>query len=88
MVHDTRITTPAVLAEPDASMGLTADQVGELQKARQKFVDDLGGANQNPYDPTYAERWRQAQEESDDFVYATLGQDAFYALQSKVLQGY
>ena len=53
--------------------GLTAIQVQMLNSLREDFVREVGGLQQDPNDPGYAERWRQLQPDYDHRLRALFG---------------
>lgn len=63
------------------SAGLTAGQKATVQQLRQQFIQAVGGAGQNPNDPSYLKRWRQAQPQSDLLFKAMLGITAWQNFQ-------
>src|SRR5579871_6303691 len=50
-------------------LGLTEAQKQGVQQAiaglRQQFIEQIGGLNQDPSDPTYLQRWQKAQPQAD-----------------------
>jgi hypothetical protein len=61
-------------------------ELGESQQAvldamRRRFVDEIGGTNQDPNDPQYAERWQQAQPEIDARLKVMLGYETYRQFQ-------
>ena len=66
-------------------VGAGNPQAGQVaQQLAQGFVDDIGGPNQNPNDPTYADRWSNAQEVSDQQYVAMFGAQAFLLKQQQI----
>jgi hypothetical protein len=73
---------PVVLRDVDLSgLNLSAGQSNVIAGLRQKFVDEVGGANQDPGDPAYRERWNQAQANADDRLKAMLGLRAYQTME-------
>jgi hypothetical protein len=68
---------PLVLRNVDlASLGLTPEQMQAIEKVRQDFLQQTGGANQNSEDanyPAYLARWQKAQIAADSMFRVTLG---------------
>src|SRR5215831_1137618 len=51
------VTMPLVFQDVDVSrLKLNSEQLQALEDLRQKFLDEIGGADQNPNDPAYKER--------------------------------
>src|SRR5579862_2461632 len=74
-------TMPLAFMEPGPDVQLTDDQRNALQNIRRSFIDSIGGPNQNPSDPQYLARWKQAQPDLDAQVHATLGDEIYSELQ-------
>lgn len=68
---------PLALLEPPAKVKSDPEQLSQLEGLRKKFVQDVGGQNQNPFDPNYLHRWLKAQASSNDLFYTWFGQDAY-----------
>ncbi len=64
-----------------ASLGFGAEEKAAIDQVRQQFVNDIGGAGQNPDDPAYLARWQTAQANADDALRGALGSQAFLAFQ-------
>jgi hypothetical protein len=65
-------------------------ELGETQQAvidamRRRFVDEIGGTDQDPNDPQYAERWQQAQPEIDARLKVMLGYETYRQFQRQAL---
>ncbi|MFZ4764874.1 MAG: hypothetical protein ACOYMN_07945 [Roseimicrobium sp.] len=69
-------TTRPTYAGP-GMMAVTPEQSAALGEMQEKFVADIGGPGQDPADPAYARRWRQAQTAADDLYRLRYGVDAF-----------
>jgi hypothetical protein len=63
-----------------ASLGLSDEQREELGELAQQFIQEIGGANQNPNDPTYLARWQQAQPKFDALIVNVIGRRALVNL--------
>jgi hypothetical protein len=59
------------------SMKIPPDQQKIIDQLQQSFLDQIGGANQDPNDPQYRERWEQARPLIDQELKAQLGQQFF-----------
>lgn len=60
--------TTSVLPETAASA---------INQIRQEFVSQIGGANQNPSDPSYYKRWSNAQRLADDRMRSLMGAEYY-----------
>ena len=73
---------PLVLENVDlAALNLNSKQMQVINNIRQTFMDEIGGANQDPNDPEYLKRWQQAQPEADSMVRGMLGNSFFLNYQ-------
>ena len=69
-----KLPVPIVLQDFDhQAAGLTPAQVQALNSLRQDFVSEVGGPGQDPSDPGYAARWREAQPRYDDELRSMFG---------------
>lgn len=76
------ISLPLVFHEVDPSvLTLNPQQAQVVNDLRQKFVEQVGGANQDPNDPAYSERWQTSQPEVDLDLWSLLGINAWQAHQ-------
>ena len=73
-------TYPLAFAVSETEL-LDEGQLEALEELRQQFMLEVGGANQNPDDPAYGDRWLKAQPEIDALVPGLLGRQAFLRLQ-------
>ena len=64
-----------------AALGLNDDQVQVIAGLRQNFMDQIGGASQDPSDPAYLARWQQAQPVLDSTLQGMLGSDVYIKFQ-------
>lgn len=72
----TKLPLPLAFQDIDpVASGLTEPQIEMLKSLRERFLDAVGGPAQNPWDPTYAERWRNAQPASDQELRLFFGAD-------------
>jgi hypothetical protein len=60
---------------------LTPQQQSALAAIQDKFLKAIGDADQNPADPAYNERWRNAQSVADQTYRADFGWTAFVQMQ-------
>jgi hypothetical protein len=73
---------PMVMQNIDLSqLNFDDQQKQAFNDVRQQFLEDIGGPNQNPNDPTYLARWQKAQSTADTMLESTLGNDAFTKVQ-------
>ena len=63
-----------------ARLKLNAEQSTELRELAQQFVQEIGGANQDPSDPAYLARWQQAQPKFDGLIVNVIGRRALVDL--------
>jgi hypothetical protein len=76
------VTTPLVFQNFDpAELGLSDDQVQMITSLRQNFMEQIGGASQDPNDPAYLARWQQAQPALDNMLLGMLGSDVYVKFQ-------
>lgn len=76
-------TVPLVMQPLDSdSVQLTEVQKQTINDLRQKFLDEIGGTNQDPNDPAYRQRWQAAQREADDLLAGELGRNFVLKYQS------
>ncbi len=79
---EVKVAVPLVYALADpASLGLDPARQAAVESLRDHFVTEVGGANQDPSDPAYLERWRTAQSRSDQSFKAFFGTSAFLILE-------
>jgi len=64
-----------------ASLGLTEEQIAAVEEVRQDFVNEIGGLGRDPNDADYANRWQQAQPQSDMMLKGTIGASAYMRYQ-------
>ena len=60
---------------------ITPEQQEVLDRLQQDFLDQIGGANQDPNDPQYLARWKEAEPLIEEQLKAQLGQDFFLNYQ-------
>ena len=56
---------------------ISPEQQEILDRLQQNFLDQIGGADQDPNDPQYLARWKEAQPLINEQLKAQLGQDFF-----------
>jgi hypothetical protein len=61
-------------------LDLTEEQKADLEWLKREFVRDIGGANQDPKDPAYLERWQKAQPKADELLIGVIGRDGIIEL--------
>jgi len=69
-----------------AALQLGPDQIQAINDLRESFLQKIGGTNQNPDDPAYLTRWRQAQPEIDTVMQGMIGDEAYqnYQVQANI----
>jgi hypothetical protein len=73
---------PLVFQNVDlAALKLNNEQVQEISSLRQDFLDQIGGPNQNPSDPTYLQNWQLSQPEIDNILKGYLGINKYMQYQ-------
>lgn len=76
------ISLPLVFHEIDPSvLTLNSQQAQVVNDLRQKFIEDVGGPNQDPNDPAYSQRWQTSQPQADLDLRGMLGITAFQSYQ-------
>jgi hypothetical protein len=76
------VSLPLVFHELDPSvLTLSSQQQQVVNDLRQKFIQEVGGPNQDPNDPAYAQRWQESEPEADFDLWTMLGINAFQAHQ-------
>ena len=63
-----------------ASLKLDAEQSAELRDLALQFIQEIGGANQDPSDPAYLAKWQQAQPKFDGLLVNVIGRRALVDL--------
>jgi hypothetical protein len=66
-----------------SSLDLNLEQMQAIEAIRMRFLDDIGGSNQDPNDPEYRRRWIESQPAVDDEMRGMIGADAFQEYQLK-----
>ena len=76
------ISLPLAFHEIDPSVvNLNPEQAQAVNDLRQKFIQDVGGLNQDPNDPAYSQRWQASQPQADLDLCGMLGINAFQSYQ-------
>ena len=76
------ISLPLVFHEIDPSVvNLSPQQAQVVNDLRQKFIQNVGGLNQDPNDPAYSQRWQASQPQADLDLCGMLGINAFQSYQ-------
>jgi len=79
---DAAVSMPLVFQDVDlAALKLDSGQRQAIEDLRQRFVEQLGGPNQDPTEPAYQERWQQAQPENDGLLRGLIGVRAWQDYQ-------
>jgi hypothetical protein len=79
------VSLPLAFQDVDPSaVKLSAEHAEALAGLRQRFMEEIGGANQDPSDPAYRERWQKAQPEIDDLMRGMIGINAYQDYQLAV----
>jgi hypothetical protein len=82
-----RLPYPLILQEFDyEAAGLSEIQIQEITSLREEFVREVGGPEQKPDDPSYAERWRKLQPQYDEKLRARFGSGFAEALARLAVQ--
>ena len=72
--QSTQALTPLAFRQLDpAAAKLNAQELQFIGIARENFVQDLGGPNQDPSDPAYRQRWQAARRFADQSLRGMLG---------------
>ena len=64
------------------ALGLGDEAKASIERLRQQFLDEI--SPQNPSDPAYMERWRQAQPEIDAMLHDMIGVAAYQEYQAQI----
>lgn len=84
---DRPIALPLAMQEIDPTvMNLNDGQKQVIAEIRQNFLEQVGGANQDPTDPAYLERWQRAQPAADAMMRGMLG-TSFYQFYQLAASG-
>ncbi len=76
------ISSPLVLQAIDPSaLSLNAQQAQVVDDLRQRFIEEVGGTNQDPNDPAYGQRWQASQPQADLDLRGMIGIRAWEAYQ-------
>jgi hypothetical protein len=79
---DAVVSMPLVFQDVDlAALNLDSGQRQAIEELRQRFVEELGGPNQDPTAPAYRERWQQSQPENDGLLRGMIGVRAWQDYQ-------
>jgi hypothetical protein len=79
------IAMPLVFQEVDLSeLNLGVGQRRAINDLRDRFIEELGGADQDPNDPAYRERWQKLQPEIDQDLQGMIGVAAWQDYQLAV----
>lgn len=72
---------PLVFADVSRDLSFSDEQWADLENLRTKFINEIGGLNQNPKDPEYLKRWMGAQPPSDELFRTWFGNEAVTQFQ-------
>jgi len=72
---------PLVFRNVTNALELSEQQLQTFAELQQKFVEDLGGLDQDPSDPDYRQRWQVEQQTSDDLLLALLGGEFYVSYE-------
>jgi hypothetical protein len=76
------VSMPLVFQDIDVNqLNLNREQLQAIDDLRQRFLDEIGGLEQNPSDPAYRERWLKSQPQIDDDLRGMIGINAFQDYQ-------
>ena len=74
------VAVPLFYGQPSRSLELDRAQMNAWRNLQQRFIAEVGGPSQNPYDPEYRKRWAKAQDDLDEVLHAQLGDENYNAL--------
>ena len=84
-LHRAAVSAPAYpLVFQNANMenlGLNGNQKAAIQQLQKQFVNDLGGSDQNPSDPSYLANWQNAENNSDKMLLIDVGWQVYSQYQ-------
>ena len=76
------VVMPLVFQQVDVSqLNLNNDQLQAIIDLRQRFLNEIGGLQQDPSNPAYRERWQKSQPQIDDDLRGMIGVTAFQNYQ-------
>jgi hypothetical protein len=76
------ILMPLVFQNVDlAQLNLNRDQLQAIEDLRHRFVDEIGGLEQDPTGPAYRDKWLRSQPEIDNDLRGMIGIAAFQDYQ-------
>jgi len=81
------VSLPLVFQKIDPhQMNISPDQQEVINRIQQHFLDMVGGANQDPTDPQYLQRWQQAQPLINEELKLQLGDEFFMQYETAAAQ--
>ena len=80
------VRTPAFMRPIGDKLEFTSDQSQAIDEVRQWFLNQVGGANQDPADPEYMRRWEKAQPQADGLLLGKLGLEAYLQYANAIRQ--
>lgn len=78
------VRVPAFMKPISDNLQLTTEQSQAIDEVKQWFVNQVGGANQDPSDPEYMRRWEKAQPQADGLLLGKLGLEAYLQYASAI----
>jgi len=76
------VSMPLVFQDVNLNqLNLNRDQLQAIVDLRQRFLDEIGGLEQDPNNPAYRERWKKSQPELDNDLRGMIGVTAFQNYQ-------
>jgi hypothetical protein len=80
---DRPIAAPLAFQKVDlTALNLNPRQLQSIADMKQRFLNDIGGLNQDPNDPAYREHWKQVQPENDSLLRGMLGRQLYLDYQA------
>src|SRR5262249_13405897 len=77
-----KILMPLVFQEINlADLELNDQQIAAIEDLRAKFIEKIGGTNQDVRDPAYLDRWQESQPENDALLWWAVGKDIYQQFQ-------
>ncbi len=83
-VVQTVAAVPVAFVAPDSAEPAAENKERLVEKLQDDFVEAIGGPDQNPADPAYLDRWKQARVDSDAQFKALFGWQAFLARERQM----
>jgi hypothetical protein len=78
------VVLPVAFGEmPSAAVVLTPEQVAEVDRIQEQFLNDIGGEPADPGSSDYLQKWSHAQPLADQRLRAAIGAQAFARWQEE-----